>query len=293
MTCNGEWGVWFSIPFDTTTEIHLAPLELAVTFVTLGILLGSVQFWFDFVRKVRLGQAPVPWRFRYRPVHVSLFAVFLTLSILLISVVTVFQSPNLDLSELSIQQIHRGVSFSIIESIMTTILLGIAVLVDGTLHSQTTLIRLGFRCDDVPGQVKEGGLGFLASVLPVALAILLTLPLRGEETMHPYLRLLHESASASTFGLIFLAAVILAPLKEELMFRVILQNWLEKYSSPTMAVLLSSLIFSFVHGVPDSLALFPLAVVLGVLYQRRRSYLSVVTTHALFNAYNTVAVLGS
>lgn len=268
-------------------------LELAVTLVTLGILLASVRYWIDFIRKVRAGENPVPWRFRYRPVHISSFAVVMTLGILLLTLMTVASSPVVDVSKLTIEQIHRGVIFSNIEGLLTTVVLGVAILVAGNLHSRTALARLGFRCDDLPGQLKEGGEGFIASVIPVALAILLTLPLRGEETLHPYLHLLRESASPSTLGLILFAAVVLAPLKEELMFRVILQSWLEKYSSPTMAVFLSSLIFSFVHGIPDSLALFPLAVVLGVLYQRRRSYISVVTTHALFNAFNTFAALAS
>jgi membrane protease YdiL (CAAX protease family) len=52
------------------------------------------------------------------------------------------------------------------------------------------------------------------------------------------------------------------------------------------------MIFSVVHGVPDCFPLFPLALILGFVYHRTRSFLAVVVLHALFNATNlTLSVL--
>ena len=50
------------------------------------------------------------------------------------------------------------------------------------------------------------------------------------------------------------------------------------------AIPVAAVVFAAVHGFPDSLAIVPLALVLGDAYQRRRSYWEVVAAHALFNA---------
>ena len=68
------------------------------------------------------------------------------------------------------------------------------------------------------------------------------------------------------------------------MYRVILQGWLESWLPPWTAIVISSALFCAGHGYPDSLALGPLALTLGYVYHRRRSYLTVVVTHAAFNA---------
>jgi membrane protease YdiL (CAAX protease family) len=55
----------------------------------------------------------------------------------------------------------------------------------------------------------------------------------------------------------------------------------------------SSVLFAFAHGFPDSLALLPLAFALGYTYLRRRSYITVMMVHFLFNAFNMVLAFAS
>jgi len=43
----------------------------------------------------------------------------------------------------------------------------------------------------------------------------------------------------------------------------------------------------------DGIALIPLALLLGFLYDRRRSYWSVFVAHAFFNLTNIVQTMGS
>ena len=98
--------------------------------------------------------------------------------------------------------------------------------------------------------------------------------------------------------LIVLTAVILAPLMEELLYRVIILGGLLNcknitMSSTAVAVGITSVLFAFAHGFPDSLALLPLAAAIAWTYHQRRSYRTVLIVHFLFNGFNLlIAGLG-
>lgn len=51
------------------------------------------------------------------------------------------------------------------------------------------------------------------------------------------------------------------------------------------------MLFAFAHGFPDSIALIPLAFALGYTYLRRRSYVTVMLVHFLFNGFNMLLAL--
>ncbi|MFN0198624.1 MAG: lysostaphin resistance A-like protein [Planctomycetaceae bacterium] len=134
--------------------------------------------------------------------------------------------------------------------------------------------------------VEIGVKAFVLSLLPVLLALLITYPFRSEENQHSFLQLLRDDQTPTTFLWMFVAAAILAPLNEELIFRVILQGWLSQHLSRHAAVILVAVIFSAVHGWPDAVPLLPLALILGYTYDAHRCYSAVVLAHALFNALN-------
>ena len=135
-------------------------------------------------------------------------------------------------------------------------------------------------------QLQAGFAAVTAAWAPVFLVLLISSPLRTTERQHPMLRLLQENPSPENILGVILAAAILAPLVEELLYRVILQGWLMQHLSPSWAIAVSATIFALVHGFPDSLAIFPLGIILGATYHLRRSYWSIVIAHALFNAVN-------
>ncbi|MAG92733.1 MAG: hypothetical protein CMJ48_03130 [Planctomycetaceae bacterium] len=141
------------------------------------------------------------------------------------------------------------------------------------------------------GQLKDGLWGFGAAVAPVAIVLAATFWLRTDATKHSFLKLLAADARISTVLIITLAAVIAAPLIEELIFRVVIQGWLQTKLRPAAAIGIVSVLFAAVHGFPDSLVLVPLAVVLGIVYYRRYSYVAVVVAHMLFNATNVILAL--
>jgi membrane protease YdiL (CAAX protease family) len=140
---------------------------------------------------------------------------------------------------------------------------------------------------DVQGwlaEVRFGGLGFLACLPFVIAIIVLSSHWRSPETQNPLLILLRQTGSERTVWEVVFAAVVSAPLAEELLFRVAFQGPLETRLRPAWAIAVPACVFAGVHGPYDALPLLPLALTLGCLYHFRRSYVAVVTAHALFNA---------
>ncbi len=104
------------------------------------------------------------------------------------------------------------------------------------------------------------------------------------EDLHPLLQSLHDGNFELIVG-IGITAVIIAPLIEELLFRVLLLNGLIESGGLNrfVAWVVVSVCFSLAHGFADALQLLPLSLSLGWCLLRRQSYLAIVTAHALFN----------
>lgn len=130
-----------------------------------------------------------------------------------------------------------------------------------------------------------------AAILPTAIMLLVTFPLRSRETQHTLLRLLADKPDPGIIAGLALTAVVVAPLSEELMFRVTLQGWWQRRIGSTLAIPVIAIIFAMVHGYRDGLALIPLALMLGYVYDRQRNYVAVVLAHGLFNAGNLALAL--
>jgi membrane protease YdiL (CAAX protease family) len=140
---------------------------------------------------------------------------------------------------------------------------------------------------DVHGWLAEmryGGLAFLAC-LPFVIAIIVLISRwRSPDTQNSLLILLRQTGSERTVWEVVLAAAVSAPLAEEMLFRVAFQGSLEARLPLAWAIGIPAVVFAGVHGPYDALPLLPLALALGCVYHFRRSYVAVVTTHALFNA---------
>ncbi len=132
-----------------------------------------------------------------------------------------------------------------------------------------------------------------ASFLPVLLLMTATIFLRQPGEKNGLLVLLEQDRSLATLAWVVLAAVVLAPLIEELLFRVILLGWLKTKTTSTHAIGISSLAFAFVHGPLDGAALLPLALLLGSLYDRQQRFLSVVVAHSFFNLWNIALTMAA
>lgn len=109
----------------------------------------------------------------------------------------------------------------------------------------------------------------------------------GEE-VHPTIQWLRSGDIPWTdTALLWLAAVVVAPVAEELFFRGVLQNALHPVlGNSWSAIGLASAAFALVHAEqPATLpAIFLLSVLLGYLYQRNDNIMAPTMVHALFNA---------
>ena len=145
-------------------------------------------------------------------------------------------------------------------------------------------------------ELRYAAEAFLAAYVPTTLLkvliVQITMNIVGEEPdQHPFLEMLDSGVGFNIMALILLTAVFMAPIVEELQFRVVMLGGLAQLGRPMLALGLSSFLFAFAHGFPDSLALLPLAATLGYTYLRRRSYVTVMLVHFLFNGFNMAIAL--
>jgi membrane protease YdiL (CAAX protease family) len=112
----------------------------------------------------------------------------------------------------------------------------------------------------------------------------------GAETTQDTVKLLRETKDPKVLGLMVFAAVVAAPLCEEIVFRGYLYPVLKKFSGIGPAALSSSLVFAAAHG--NLTALLPLLIfggLLVLLYEKTGSIWAPIAAHFCFNAA-TVAV---
>jgi membrane protease YdiL (CAAX protease family) len=112
----------------------------------------------------------------------------------------------------------------------------------------------------------------------------------GAETTQDTVKLLRETKDPLALGLMAFAAVVAAPLCEEIVFRGYLYPVLKKFSGIGPAALSSSLFFAAAHG--NLTALLPLLIfgaLLVFLYEKTGSLWAPIAAHFCFN-YATVAV---
>jgi membrane protease YdiL (CAAX protease family) len=172
-----------------------------------------------------------------------------------------------------------------------------AMLAIGWLVSRgATPADLGFVAGQ-PARDLRLALGGLALVLAPLLALAAAL-----HTLVPYehqvVELLSGRRDPWVVGLVIAAAVVAAPLVEELFFRRILQGWLEARlpeADGAVAITISAAAFALAH-YGQGLAyvpLFPLGLVLGFIARRTGSIVPCILLHALFNAVSVALLLAT
>ena len=246
------------------------------------LILGSLLTWWTIAQRLRTGQTPLlakekprgVWNPAATAVAAALIGQMLFARYHPFFVEVSTEKPR----AFSVELVHLALESN---AIIVLVLVGLLAYTGRFL-----LVEFGIdhRCwrDDL----RDGGLTFLAAVAPVILFLQATSSLRSDETKHSFLKLLSDSPNTNVVLSIALAVLVSAPLAEELLFRVVLQSALRQRFSAGVSIGISSVLFCLVHGWLDGFALLPLAVLLGYLYERRHSYLAIVITHSLFNAWN-------
>jgi membrane protease YdiL (CAAX protease family) len=133
-------------------------------------------------------------------------------------------------------------------------------------------------------------------VLPVILALnvwsarLIQLAFGIKPEPQPTIKVLEASVGLGQRICFGLAALVLAPVAEEVLFRGILYPVLKNRFHPALAAFGTSILFAAFHS--SLMTLLPLtvfAVVLVLVYERTDTLLAPILTHALFNAVNFFA----
>ena len=115
-------------------------------------------------------------------------------------------------------------------------------------------------------------------------------------------KFLKLSASSLTTVILSVAMILLiAPLVEEFLFRGCMQNWLRRHIGTPLAVILTSLVFAFMHYSPSQgasnfpliISLFSFSLYLGFLYEKTRSLLAPMILHMTFNGISVIRILFS
>ena len=126
----------------------------------------------------------------------------------------------------------------------------------------------------------------LAMPATILLGMLSTL-WKTEDELLLLLRMLQSERDPQLLLVIVTSATLIAPLFEELLFRVLLLNGMMQQGrlSPVPAVWLVSAFFCLGHGIHDAMQLFPLSLCLGWCLVKRQSYVALICGHALFNGF--------
>ena len=110
------------------------------------------------------------------------------------------------------------------------------------------------------------------------------------ESMQESVKLLQEAKDPVVVVLMAIAAVIVAPITEEVIFRGYLYPAAKHFCGPVGGILFSSLVFAAAHANVVAIApLFVLAVLLCLVYEFTGSIWANISVHFLFNAA-TVAI---
>lgn len=97
-----------------------------------------------------------------------------------------------------------------------------------------------------------------------------------------YMKLLENMLGLG--GWAILMSVVLAPILEETLFRGLIQGSIAQKYGPTAGILLSALIFGLMHGIPQQVInAFFVGIILGYIYYRTHSLITVILLHALNN----------
>lgn len=168
--------------------------------------------------------------------------------------------------------------------------------------SHLKLSELGFRAPSAR-ELAFAAAGTVVMFVGVSLASVLVTAITHRQDTEAAIALLKSLQTVGQKVNFILVGVVLAPMVEELVFRVFLFNFFSRYSNQWTAMVLSGVIFGMIHAAGKDMPTFvsqlstvgiPLSVggiTLAYIYARTRNYWACVTTHVLFNAVGVVQVL--
>jgi membrane protease YdiL (CAAX protease family) len=199
-------------------------------FETLLTAVGSIAVWAWIA--TRLGnEKPLLSYEPRRAVPWGPIGLIIALGLLSLKIVSLAAAPDVDPVEVS-QFIWQAVVFS----------MGLLVATAVTAATLVHICRADRHDLGLPSSWAEFwsdvGIGLLtcaAAVLPVYTIKISLLYFAPEQLPHPLLRKLVENPDGALAAVVVFSAVIVAPIFEEFLYRLLLQGWLEKIDCPDPA----------------------------------------------------------
>jgi membrane protease YdiL (CAAX protease family) len=247
--------------------------------ILFAVLLGSAMVWAAVARRFARGQPPLDFEPRMRVTWSGLDMVVLGITFLSCEVVAATLAARMTGASAD----GMSAESLLAASIARLIWLAFAV-VYLVFKAGAYLDDLGFDTSRPGRDARLGGLTFLAAIVPVYAIQLFFVYVVKIPSEHPVLRLTQQQPSVWILALATVAAVGVAPLFEEFVFRVVLQGWLESQQvrlrrlrgagydeKPGFApIVIASAVFAMLHlgHGPDPFALFVLSLFLGYAYRQ-------------------------
>lgn len=276
-------------------------VEAVVGALSRALLFGSGLVWVAVVRRLVAGKPVVKFERRYRQPWSGLDVAVLAVAVLFF-----------ELAASKLATAAAGESYGdalplylAARSVGQVAWLAFA-LVYLVAKSGAYLDDLGFDAARLAGDMRLGGLTFLAALVPVYAVQWFFVFVLDMPSKHPLVELMEKGPGFEVMVLVTFVAVVMAPLWEEFVFRVLLQGWLENLlgrirephapageENPGLApIVIASAIFGALHMAhgPDPVALFVFALFLGYAYRQTHRVVPSIVAHFCLNAWTMVSL---
>lgn len=205
-------------------------MMVALSAVALATIAAGAVGWALAFNRLYARLPLVPWSSR-RPVPWGLFDLLIVVALYVVGLIGStlvahqlgWLPADTDLEKLTLNQ----------RQLLTLLNVGVSVFVMVAslplvvLRSGASLRDLGWSRRDLVGDLKVGLMAF-AMLAPPVYALQGLLVTIWKPSKHPLMELFKGTPDGLLFAILVLAAVIIAPIFEELVFRVLLQGFLEK-----------------------------------------------------------------
>jgi membrane protease YdiL (CAAX protease family) len=197
---------------------------LGSVIIVLGI--ASVGVWFALADRLKSGpilkyepRRPVPWHGAWTLLPIAL--VVLTIA------AAIFAGGSADETAARPREtIERIAVGSVQQTALVIAFLAVLIVASG---ANRTDLGLPNDAVELVRDIRIGIIAWLAALAPVYATQITLLVIFGPAEGHPLLKMVEQQSDPTLFILAFMAAVVVAPICEELLFRLVLQGWLEKW----------------------------------------------------------------
>ena len=163
------------------------------------------------------------------------------------------------------------------------------------LRSGRAVAVVGYTRKQILPGVRGGAMGFAAAMPFVFTAFFIIQGIwtgytHAPPTEHQLLKAMRDARQNWIDVCVTLAAVVAAPLFEELLFRGCIQGALRRLiNSRIIAVFITSTMFALIHDTWTIPPIFVLSLFMGFAYERKQNLWTSTTMHALFNLFNIIS----